>query len=721
MIMSKKTILITIASFILGLQTANAQLFEYNKEQYDNGQYEDVCKEYLRNIFNIGDKRIQTLGKTNYSLPNGNTFVFMRIKWIAITYYEEYQVPGGMVGSINKTETIYQRNQIDDAKRCAVVVNREGTPVSWFKIPDNFSIWKLEDGILCFLMDKSEIKVDNDNRACYNYIKCLDYDGNLLWEAGNDFMAFDFIKTDNNLYLAGEKVGDVARSLVRGMDIKTGKVVREKVGNAGNICLMLSVGDDGLEVHEFLNDINSYRQFTIPFEANDKSYHFRQLMSKYDQRKASDQIAIGERYLEGRGFEKDEKKAFEWFQKAANQNDSKGLCKLGYCYQNGYGVMQDKKMAVNYFEKSANLHNTDAIIILSDMYAEGDGIEKNMSKALYWKEMLAFNGNLNAQKYVLANQSMEYEKVDLTADDAFKKGLDSHKEKSYEWAKFCFERAIKLGSKDAMLFYGEWLYFGDGILKDCNKAIEYLTKLGEEDNNKYAQKMLGLIYHENKGVAPDIKKEIYWTAKAADNGDVDSQLKLGYAYRNGIGVKKNNKLAFAMYEKAALQGNPVGVYNMVYCYSTGEGVKKDKYSAILWFKKMDTITQLKTADSFYNGDGLKKNLELAAMMYKELSDNGNIQATKKLAMCYLDGVGVDKSIYTAHELIKKIDYSNDGNMYYIEAQYYEKLNKNTFKPSGNVVEMYRRAIKYGCKRAVEDFIRYQKKYGLKLDINGSSY
>ena len=145
--MRKMRLSLTVACLLLGFQTTFAQLFEYNKEKIDNRQFEDVCIEYVRDVFNVGNKKITILGMTHYPLPNGNTFVFLRFKWVGITYYEEHQVPGSLVWSSNKTETIYQSHQIEEARRCAVVVNPNGFVNSWFKIPDNFSIWKLSNSI----------------------------------------------------------------------------------------------------------------------------------------------------------------------------------------------------------------------------------------------------------------------------------------------------------------------------------------------------------------------------------------------------------------------------------------------------------------------------------------------------------------------------------------------------------------------------------------------
>ncbi len=47
------------------------------------------------------------------------------------------------------------------------------------------------------------------------------------------------------------------------------------------------------------------------------------------------------------------KNAAEWYQKAADQGDSKGQFELGQMYYKGTGVPQDYKQALKWYQKSA--------------------------------------------------------------------------------------------------------------------------------------------------------------------------------------------------------------------------------------------------------------------------------------------------------------------------------------------------------------------------------
>jgi len=57
-------------------------------------------------------------------------------------------------------------------------------------------------------------------------------------------------------------------------------------------------------------------------------------------------------YDNGIGVEKDEQKAVEWYQKAAEQGHAKAQNSLGWCYANGTGIDKNGQMAVTVCNKS---------------------------------------------------------------------------------------------------------------------------------------------------------------------------------------------------------------------------------------------------------------------------------------------------------------------------------------------------------------------------------
>ena len=684
----------------------------------------DVAVDYVKQNINFDSKLLGELISDKYDkMPNGGYLVTLEFKNTK-TVYEKGLVPNqyhtiygtfnfgvreGLVGHKKTENRIY-----------IVFTDRYGTAYNFTSsaLAPHFhffceNVWITNKG---YFEDR---KLDFDcNFSCYTY------KGDLLWKK-NDIAVFAWANTENTLYLVGNYIGD-KRSFVSTVDTKTFEF-NEKLGNSNVIPFSIDLADEGVIIMQkdatpsSNSNISSY---IIPYTAKDRKFQIEKVINRYNLNKASDQVALGERYLIGNIVEKNAKKAVELFEKAANQNNDVGLYKLGKCYKEGIGVPMDKGKALSLFEKSANKGNTSAMLAVSNMYAEGDGVDKNLQKALYWKEYLAFKGNKEAQNYILSHQSIEYEKVDIPTDELVDIARRYYDIDSYDWSRFCYERAINKGSEEAMFEYGRWLYkdviVGNGTEENKNKSIELLTVCGEK-NNVEAQKMLATLYH---GV-PNIEKEMYWTIKAAENGDADLQLKLGEAYLNGYGVPKDKKLSAVWCEKAALQGNQNAIALTAANYFDGKGVKKNLETAMSYFLRLRPDAQLNFADRVFNGINVKKDKKLGILMYENIAQHGNKEAVIKLAICYLEGEGVTKDKKKAFNMannIANVPFTNpyhgdNGDIYYIRGKYYEECMKEYGAPSlsdkyyKEAYEAYERAIEHGCNKAEKAIVELKGKYG----------
>ena len=101
------------------------------------------------------------------------------------------------------------------------------------------------------------------------------------------------------------------------------------------------------------------------------------------------QDTLAQMYLEGVGVEKDEKKAFEWYEKSAKLNYALAQFRLALMYLNGIGVEKDEEKAFEWCEKSAKLNYALAQFRLALMYSNGIGVEKDEEKAFEWCEKSA--------------------------------------------------------------------------------------------------------------------------------------------------------------------------------------------------------------------------------------------------------------------------------------------------------------------------------------------
>jgi TPR repeat protein len=112
-----------------------------------------------------------------------------------------------------------------------------------------------------------------------------------------------------------------------------------------------------------------------------------------EQRHARWHFDIGECHRLGRGKEKDDKKAVEWYTNAAGQGDGDAQFRLGMCYFNGDGVAKDEKKAVECFTKAAEHPQwwhlkEEARSQLAFCYENGRGVARDPEKAAYWRSRL---------------------------------------------------------------------------------------------------------------------------------------------------------------------------------------------------------------------------------------------------------------------------------------------------------------------------------------------
>lgn len=131
---------------------------------------------------------------------------------------------------------------------------------------------------------------------------------------------------------------------------------------------------------------------------------FRMVAERNEQTWLKQEMVLGAQhnlagcYLEGKGVEKSEKEAVNWYRKAAEGGNRKSQFMLGACYEKGWGVKQDNEMAAIWFRKAAENGLPVAQYRLGIRYFDGDGVEKDEEKALAWLRKAAEGGDEDAKK-----------------------------------------------------------------------------------------------------------------------------------------------------------------------------------------------------------------------------------------------------------------------------------------------------------------------------------
>ena len=63
-------------------------------------------------------------------------------------------------------------------------------------------------------------------------------------------------------------------------------------------------------------------------------------------------LLLGRCYEHGKGVEKDERQAYEWYRKSAEAGYAEGMRLLGWYYEHGKGVEQDEAQAQYWKQKA---------------------------------------------------------------------------------------------------------------------------------------------------------------------------------------------------------------------------------------------------------------------------------------------------------------------------------------------------------------------------------
>ena len=176
-------------------------------------------------------------------------------------------------------------------------------------------------------------------------------------------------------------------------------------------------------------------------------------------------------------LEDDESKAFEWFMKAAEKDDSVAQKNVARYYRYGIATDKDEQKALDYYIKSANQGYMDSILELASLYRNGYCTEKNIEESIKW-----------------------------------------------------YEKAVEKGNKDAMLDLAS-LYIDE--LDDSEKGIQMYKQAAEKGVERAILK-LGEIYEDGIGVEVNTHKAIFWYRKAAANGNEEAKESLKRLKANWI-------------------------------------------------------------------------------------------------------------------------------------------------------------------------------------------
>lgn len=217
-------------------------------------------------------------------------------------------------------------------------------------------------------------------------------------------------------------------------------------------------------------------------------------------------------------------------------------------------------------------------------------------------------------------------------------------------------------------------------------TLEKAAKSGD----RTAENWLGVYY----GVQKDYGKAVFWSRKAAIQGDPLAEFVMGEVYFYGNGVPKNDSTALYWYKLAVVQGYH-GAQAMLtkvqqdlaakasassqtqavarartqpqppaetqssapataeeqnllgYAYYSGQGKPRNYAKALYWYRKAAAEGNASAENNLgvaYNyGKGVNKNYSRAVYWYRKSAEQGNPSAQTNLGVAYYQGDGVKSS------------------------------------------------------------------------------
>jgi len=241
------------------------------------------------------------------------------------------------------------------------------------------------------------------------------------------------------------------------------------------------------------------------------------------------QWELGIRYQE-----KNRKRAFRYFHKAAVAGMAEAQNNVGVAYANGEGVKRDMQKALHWFNEAANQENSEALCNLGMLF---DEVEKNWKKAFEYFCRAAKKNNPLALCY-------------LGICYKYAIGVKKDLPKAVE----CFRKSADLGEDEAMWELGNCYYNGDCVKKNSYTAFEWYQKAADL-NNPRALHSLGVCFYCGRGAERDDSKAVDYFKRGAQLLEPNALYMLGICCRHGEGVEKNFEEAKTAFRMAIVCGD----------------------------------------------------------------------------------------------------------------------------------------------------------------------
>ena len=275
-----------------------------------------------------------------------------------------------------------------------------------------------------------------------------------------------------------------------------------------------------------------------------------------------------------RGAQRD---GLKLIQQSADAGSAEGAHRLALVYAYGEGgVPRNEARAVELFERAAEKGHKRAQLNLGTLYLRGQGVPRDVIQARAWLEKAAANGDPYAL-YALGramSESMGPASADLVR------------------AADLYRQAAEKGHPLAALRYGMALSEGTAIKRDAVAAQRWLVHANDNGVPEAALALGDMATRtpasRDKALNEKIlRSAITWYEVAARAGVPSAQFKLANAYYAGAGVTRDLVQAQLWYSRAAQQGQLEAQNALGIMLVTGAAGASDPVEGYKWLLLAD--------------------------------------------------------------------------------------------------------------------------------------
>ena len=178
---------------------------------------------------------------------------------------------------------------------------------------------------------------------------------------------------------------------------------------------------------------------------------------------------------------KDDRLAFVYGEKAAQQGQALSQYNTGVCYYRGQGCEQSSERAADWYEKATRQGIAEAMYLLGcALYRDGEGRNQSFEQAAKWFEQAARRSNLQLASAQLSLGAL------LVNGQGVPKNLPRALE--------LFKQSAAQGNTMALISLGFCHEFGQGVAQNYQEARRFYTLAsaeGVDHLNRLAEKVRG--------------------------------------------------------------------------------------------------------------------------------------------------------------------------------------------------------------------------------------